>query len=462
MNAPARMNGTILPVRLLRAARRWLADVPIADVVDRRNAPMLQIVLLVVGVVPPLLWFYRIVLSDLAWRADETASLAMSLVISAVAITSFALIRRGRFQWATRQLLVVVAVLVITAYVQTGFDRQGYEQPIQVVWLVLAGLVVGRKALWMMYAVYLVAFAAGVWVDVHAPGPSRFSVGDRIGAGVIGGVLFLLIAIVIDRSVAALRAALRDATRRGDELARTNARLNDEIAERERVTEQLIHARKVEAVGHLASGVAHDFNHLLALVAGYAHRGMRSETLDEAKRALTGIDSAARRAMAVAQTLLSFSRRDAARIETLDVNEALAEMRPMLAQLFDAGVHVDIEPATAPANVRFDRNQFALLVLNIATNAQHAMPEGGRFRITVDADEADRVSITLADSGHGMSDEVRQRIFEPFFTTKPAGQGTGLGLAVVAELLAAAGGRIDVLSRPDHGTSLRIDLPRVP
>ncbi len=461
MNAPARMNGTILPVRLLRAARRWLADVPIVDVVDRRNAPMLQIVLLVVGVAPPLLWFYRIVFSDLAWRAGETASLLMSLVISAVAITSFALIRRGRFQWATRQLLAVVAVLVITAYVQTGFDRQGYEQPIQVVWLVLAGLVVGRKTLWTMYAVYLVAFAAGVWVDVHAPGPSRFSTGDRIGAGVIGGVLFLLVAIVIDRSVAALRAALRDATRRGDELARTNARLNDEIAGRERVTEQLIHARKVEAVGHLASGVAHDFNHLLALVAGHARRGMRGETLDEAKHALTGIEAAARRAAAVAQTLLNFGRRDATLVEAFDVNEALAGMRPMLAQLFDAGVHVDIASSAAPAIIRFDRNQFALLVLNIATNAQQAMPEGGRFRITVDAHEADRVSIRFADSGRGMGDDVRQRVFEPFFTTKPAGQGTGLGLAVVADLVAAAGGRIDVRSRLDHGTTFRVDLPRM-
>ncbi len=462
MNAPARMNGRSPPVRLLRAARRWLADVPIADAVDRRNAPMLQIVLLVVGIAPPLLWFYRIVFSGLAWRAGETASLAMSLFISAVAMASFALIRRGRFQWATRQLLAVVAVFVVAAYVQTGFDRQGYEQPIQVVWLVLAGLVVGRKALWAMYAVYLVAFAAGVWVDVHSPSPSRLSTGDRIGAGVIGGVLFLLIAIVIDRSVAALRTALRDANRRGDELARSNARLSEEIAERERVTEQLIHARKVEVVGHLASGVTHDFNHLLGLIAGHVRRGLRSEALDEARNALTGIDAATRRATAVAQTLLNFARRDATRIEVFDVNEVLAEMRPMLAQLFEAGVQVDFEPSSAPAAIRFDRNQFALLVLNIATNAHQAMPQGGTFRIAVDASATDTVAIAFTDSGRGMSDEVRQRIFEPFFTTKPAGQGTGLGLAVVADLIAAAGGRIDVRSRPDHGATFHIELPRAP
>lgn len=453
---------TARPVRALRACRDWLANVPVADAVDRRNAPTLQIVLLVLVFASSLLWLYRIGFSGVPWRAGETASLLMSLCIVVVATASFLLIRRGRFQWATRQLLVVVAILLVAAYLQSGLDAQGYEQPLQVVWLVLAGLVVGRPALWAMYAVFVLAFASGVGVDIAsdlaAADAAKFSAADRIGNGVIAAVIFLLIAIVIDRSVSALRAALREANERGDQLARANARLHEEIAGRERVTEQLIHARKVEAVGHLASGVAHDFNHLLGLVLGYARRGSGADDIDEARKALSGVESAAHRATAVARTLLNFSRREATRLETFDANAALVEAQPMLAQLFGPRVHLSIETSPAPAWIRFDRSQFTLIVLNIATNANQAMADGGSFRIAVDAGGTG-VGIAFGDSGHGMSADVRQRIFEPFFTTRPAGHGTGLGLAVAADLVGAAGGGIDVHSAPGAGTTLRLTLP---
>ena len=447
----------------LRAVHRWLANVPVIDAVDRRNAPMVQSILLVLVVLASSLWIYRIGFSGLPWRSGEALSFLMSLCVIAVCAASVVLIRRGHFKWATRQILVVVSVFLILAYAQNGFDGQGYEQPIQVVWLVLAGLIVGRPALWAMYAVLVLAFACGIGVDITndlaAAAPSRFSVADRVGSGVIAAGIFLLIALAIDRSVSALRAALRAANERGDQLARANAGLSEAIAERERVTEQLIHARKVEAVGHLASGVAHDFNHLLGLVIGYAGRGIRSADLDEARTTLVNIDSAARRATAVAQTLLNFSRREATRAEIFEIDEVLMEMRPMLVQVFGNRAQMEIDFAGTSAAVCFDRSQFALIVLNIAINAHHAMPAGGTFRIAAVMD-AEKVSITLSDTGHGMSAEVQERIFEPFFTTKPAGQGTGLGLAVAADLLATAGGSIDVRSKPEEGTRLRINLPR--
>ncbi len=447
-----------------RSLRSWLADVPVVDPVERRNAPMVQLVLLVLAVAASLLWIYRIVFSGIPWRSGETVDLLTSLGVIVVCLGGVILIRRGRFQRATRMVLAVVALMLLAASARNGFDGQAYEQPMQVVWLVLAGLIVGRPALWCMYAVLVLAIVLGIATDIAADlptaaAPPRHAVSDRIGSGIIAATIFLLVTLAIDRSVAALRATLREANRRGDQLALANARLGEEIAERERLTEQLIHARKVEAVGHLASGVAHDFNHLLGLILGHARRGMRSDGLTAAKDALGGIDSAARRATAVAQTLLNFSRRDATRVEVFDANEALAELQPMLTQLFGAGVRLDIEPSAGPARISFDRNQFSLLVLNIATNAHQAMPEGGRFRIAVDAGTTDTVSISFADTGQGMSDEVRGRIFEPFFTTKPAGQGTGLGLAVVANLIAAAGGRIAVDSRPDHGSLFHIELP---
>lgn len=456
-------SGTPVLLRPLRAIQRWLANVPVADAVDRCNAPMVQSILLVLIISASSLWIYRIGFSDLPWRSGETSSFLMSLCVMGICAASVVLIRRGRFKWATRQILLVVSVFLVVAYAQSGFDAQGYEQPIQAVWLVLAGLIVGRSTLWAMYAVLLLAFACGVGTDIAndlaATVPSEFTPADRIGSGLIAAAIFLLVALAVDRSVAALRAALRQANERGDQLAHANAGLIEAIAERERVTEQLVHARKVEAIGHLASGVTHDFNHLLGLVIGYAGRGARSVDLEEAKTMLVNIDSAARRATAVAQTLLSFSRREATCAEVFEIDEVLVEMRPMLVQIFGSRSQLEIDLAVTSAAVCFDRSQFILIVLNIATNAHQAMPNGGTFRIAVGV-TTDVVSITFSDSGDGMSAEVQERIFEPFFTTKPVGQGTGLGLAVAADLLAAAGGSIDVRSKPGQGTTLRIDLPR--
>lgn len=451
-------------LRPVRAIHRWLANVPVTDAVDRRNAPMVQTILLLLVFLASSLWIYRIGFSGLPWRSGETSSFLMSLCVITVCAASVVLIRRGYFKWATRQILLVVSVFLIIAYVQNGFDAQDFEQPIQVVWLVLAGLIVGRSTLWGMYAVLLLAFACGVNTDIAndllAAAPSKFSAADRIGSGVIAAAIFLLIAIVVDRSVAAMRAAMREANERSDQLALANTVLSEAIAERERVTEQLIHARKVEAVGQLASGVAHDFNHLLGLVIGYAGRGVRSGDLEEAKSTLVNIDSAARRATAVAQTLLNFSRREATRAEVFEIDVVLMEMRPMLVQIFGNRTLLEIDSAGSPATVCFDRSQFALIVLNIATNAHHAMPAGGTFRIGVETGATETVSVMFSDTGHGMSADVRDRIFEPFFTTKPAGQGTGLGLAVASDLIAAAGGSFDVHSKPDEGTTLRINLPR--
>jgi signal transduction histidine kinase len=422
---------------------------------------MLQIVLILFGFVPPLLWLYRILLSGLPWRPSETASLAMSLALSAIAIVSLLLVRRGRFKWAAGQLLAVAALLMMLDYARAGFTAQAYEQPVQVIWIVIAGLVLGRRALWLMYGCHLVAFALGLVRDLSLHSGEGFDAwNNQLVSALITAVIFLLIAIVVDRSVAALRESLREATLRGDELARANIRLEAEIDERERMKDQLVHAQKVEAVGRLASGVAHDFNHLIGLMLGYAQIGQRSGDPAELKHALAGIEIAAQRATTIAGTLLNFARREATQFEVFDAGEALREMKPMLAQLFDSGVKVDIETPTAPAPISFDRAQFTLVVLNIAANANQAMPRGGTFRVTARPSEDAGVELELADTGHGMSPDVQQRIFEPFFTTKPRGQGTGLGLAVAINLVSSAGGEITVESEPDRGSTFHIRFLR--
>jgi signal transduction histidine kinase len=442
-----------------RASGSWLARVPVADAVDRRNAPMLQIVLLLLASLPPLMWAYRIFLSPLPWRAGEAASLAMSLFLSAIAVVSFVLIRRGRFRPATRLLLGVVMLLMLLSYADAGYSAQEYERPVQAVWIVLAGLIVGRRALWSMYFCLMLAFALGVAVDI-ASGKNQDAWSDQIMSATIAAVIFLLVAVVVDRSVSALRESLAEATRRGDELEHVNRRLEAEIVERERVKEQLVHAQKVEAVGRLAGGVAHDFNHLLNLMLGYAQRGRSTSDIDTAKAALGGVESAVQRAAAIVQTLLNFSRREPARREIFDVAAALVEMRPMLQQSFDSSVRLRFDIAEGVHRIAFDRTQFTLIVLNVASNASHAMPDGGEFRVALHGSVGDDVVIEFADDGQGIGADVLPHIFEPFFTTKPRGKGTGLGLAVARNLVEEAAGRMDAQSEPGRGTRLRLWLPR--
>lgn len=454
VSAPLRRIGTPL-----RALSGWLSRAPIEDPVDRRNAPMLQILLLLLASTPPLMWLYRIFGTDSPWRPGETASLVISLVISAFAVLDFWLVRRGRFQGAVRLLMVVVAIGMLLGYLGSGFGAMRYEQPIQAVWLIVAGLVIGRRALWLMYGWMVLAFAAGSAVDFRAQDnidPAMVVAVDCV----IASLIFLFIAIVVDRTVAALRESLRAATRRGDELDRSNARLQAEIAERERVQEQLVHAQKVEAVGRLAAGVAHDFNHLLGLIVGHASRGRRDDADPEAqRRALAGIDSAARRARAISSKLLNFSRLDVASPETFDAGQALREMQPMLRQLFDPATRILMTVPEQPQPIRFDRAQFDLLILNVAANANQAMPDGGTFQVELHPPAAGRLAFDLRDTGHGMDEATRARVFEAFFTTRPAGQGTGLGLAVVHGLVVDAGGRIVVDSAPGAGTTFRVELP---
>ncbi|WP_300615506.1 ATP-binding protein [Dokdonella sp.] len=437
----------------------WLWRAPVDDPVDRRNAPMLQVVLLLLGLAPPLMWGYRALFSGIPWRAGEATSMVSSLAVSVVALAGVLLIRRGRFQWAIRQMLALIALAMILGYAFGGSASQRYEQPLVVVWMVLAGLMVGRRALWVMYGCVLAAFVAGGFADLRAGNPIDTPPNVAVSIA-ISGLIFLLIAIVVDRSVRALRESLADATRRGDALAQANRRLEAEMVERERMQQQLVHAQKVEAVGLLAAGVAHDFNHLLGLILGYAAKGCGLDDVDGLKKALAGVEAAGRRATAVTQRLLTFARRGETRVERFDLGEALRDLQPMLRQLFAPDVRITCELPEALLAVDFDRGQFDLVVLAVAGNANDAMPDGGWFAIELrPAEDGSSAELSLRDSGQGMGKEARDRLFEPFFTTKPVGRGTGLGLSVASDLVRAAGGRIEVESELGEGTTIRVVLP---
>ncbi|MCD9032038.1 histidine kinase [Luteimonas sp. Y-2-2-4F] len=445
------------PARTWRAPWRWLAAAPVADPVDRRNAPMMQVVLALLALFPPLLWAYRLLAVPVPLQPGEYAGLASGLLLAALASAGWWLIRRGRFRLPVGLLLGAVAVAVMLSNAGGGMSGGQHELPLLAVWLVMAGLLLGRRALWALYAWMVLAFAVGIRVDIER-GHERFTSADLIVGGIIQSLIFLFVAVVIDRSVAALRESLQLANERGDALAASNRRLQDEARRREALQEQLVHAQKVEAVGRLAAGLAHDFNHLLTLVLGHAQRGRRLADDPRVAGAFDGVESAARRAHAVSRKLLAFSRMEEASMAVFDAGEVLAGMEPMLRQLFGPQVRLEIEAPPDPVPVHFDRAQLELILLNIAANAAQAMPDGGRFSARLSTDDRD-AQLSLADTGAGMPPEVLARIFEPFFTTRPAGQGTGLGLAVAHDLVADAGGRIDVDSAPGAGTTLHVRLP---
>lgn len=438
---------------------RWIADwlrkPPITDPVDQRNAPMVQVLMLMLGVLPCLSWGYRALLSDAAWREGEFSSMVVSLALASCALIGFVLVRRGLFKSAVRLLLAAIAGSMMVAAVRNGTQMGQHELPMLAVWLVLAGLVLGRPALWLMYGWIVLTNAVGTWVDIERGNP-RFSALDMGMGAVVTAVIFLFVAIVIDRSVSALRESLRVANERGNALSERNLRLQQEIERREALQTQLVHAQKLEAVGRLSSGIAHDFNHLLSLILGHAGRGLKQAESEAAQTAFKNIDSAVRRAAAVTRKLLNFSRLEQAQLELFDAAAALRETESMLRQLLGPSIRITLQMPESPCPVFFDRGQFELIVLNLAANAGHAMDGNGELQIALQPSAAGGIELGVRDSGHGMSAEVQAHIFKPFYTTKPAGEGVGLGLSVVRDLLLDCGGNIEVESAPGQGSHFRL------
>jgi signal transduction histidine kinase len=446
-------------IRLLGTSiYRWLDSAPIADSLDRRNAPVMQLLLLFIGILLPLNWAYHLLVVRISHWPGRDALFTADMATAAIALAGVCLIRRGRFGLAVRLLLGALLLTAAITAVAIGFAMLMYDQSNVVLSLIIGGLIMGRRTLWTIFAVQLAIFAIGMTIDaVHLvkmgkPGLPAFGNGPSIV------LTYLVITGVIDRCVSALRESLQESNARGQQLQR-------EMAERERTQAKLLHAQKMEAVGRVASGVAHDFENVIGVILGFSTR--RERLADSGTPALLdaleGVELAARRASAISRKLLSFSRNDVPTPETFDAALTLHELAPMLRQLFGHGIRLRMEDASARAlRVRLDRGQFELMVLNIAANARDAMDNEGVFTITMDSDAEERFAvIQLIDNGCGMSDDVRARIFEPFYTTKPPGEGTGLGLSVVRDLIEEANGEIEAIDTPGKGATFVIRLPLV-
>ncbi|HYY44740.1 MAG TPA: ATP-binding protein, partial [Actinomycetota bacterium] len=248
-----------------------------------------------------------------------------------------------------------------------------------------------------------------------------------------------------------------------------------DITDRKVLEDQLRQSQKMEAIGLLAGGISHDFNNLLAIIRNYASFVAEEVPVTDPKHQdLQEVIKAATRGAQLTRQLLTFSRRDVVQPRVLDLNEVVSDMHKMLSRTIPATVQLTTSLAPNLWSTKIDPGQIEQILMNLAVNAKDAMPGGGRVTIvTANAEiqtpgsdpgpkvpPGDYVTLSVADTGSGMSKQVLERIFEPFSTTKPKGQGTGLGLATVYGIVEQAGGHITADSEVGRGTTFTVYLPR--
>ncbi len=251
-----------------------------------------------------------------------------------------------------------------------------------------------------------------------------------------------------------------------------------ELSELKRAEERLRRAQRMEAVGRLAGGVAHEVNNMMTIILGFSDLlGRASDLPDLLQRDVDEIRKAATRAGRITQQLLAFSRQQVLQPADLKINSVVEELVPVLRLLLPANIKVETRLAPLDAAVRADRAQLEQVLINLAFNARDAMDEGGTIQLTTDSRQLDEAAgrrligipfppgqyglVSVIDSGHGMDSATLAQVFEPFFTTKPVGLGTGLGLATVYGIVKQSRGYVWVESTPGEGTTFTVGLPAV-
>ncbi|MBI4799982.1 MAG: response regulator [Desulfarculus sp.] len=244
--------------------------------------------------------------------------------------------------------------------------------------------------------------------------------------------------------------------------------------EQEKLKTQLIQSQKMESLGTLAGGIAHDFNNLLAVMTGFSELALDcAQGQESASQHLRQVIKAGHRATDLVRKILTFSRRTAAEMRPLDLNREIGQAVTLLERTLPKMISVHTHLAGDLKTINGDPNELEQVIINLATNAQDAMPQGGRLvletnNVTVAEDfsatylkvaPGDYVLLQISDTGQGMDAHIREQIFDPFFTTKAPGKGTGLGLSTVYGIVKSHGGHISCYSEPGYGTTFKIYLP---
>jgi len=247
-----------------------------------------------------------------------------------------------------------------------------------------------------------------------------------------------------------------------------------DVTEQRLLERQALQAHRLDGVGRLAGGVAHDFNNILSVILGAGELALAEPALLPGTRDhLAEIQAAATRATSLVQQLLQFAKRQPGEARVVSLRNLVNELEPLLRRLVGEGIELALAVGDAPLHVRVDPSQLEQVVMNLAANARDAMPDGGRLVLearTLRADAPARLGhaglpdgpcalLAVVDSGTGMPEEVRARALEPFFTTKETGKGTGLGLSICYGIVKQAGGSVAIESAPGNGTRIEVVLP---
>jgi signal transduction histidine kinase len=404
-----------------------------------------------------------------SYRLDWTSPIALGYLL--VLAATF----RRTLPYRLRALFLLYALAVVAGL---GFVRVGLQVGPSVgsaLVVVLAGLLLGRGALLIAYAVMtstLLGVGAAhsrlgaVWVAENASDPAHFGnwVRGAFAFGLFGGVLAVAVMYVVSRIERTL-------------LARTVALEELSAAQRQReqaeqalalANQQILQMQKLEALGRLSGGVAHDFNNALVVIMGWTDI-MREQLSDprDLKKALDEIGAAAQSAARLTQQLLSFGRKAMHLPESVSLVDLVERFSETLSRLMpdNVRVHCDFGQQVPPALV--DPGQMHQVLVNLCLNARDAMPTGGELTLGVHAKHVARgavqpagrwVELSVRDSGVGMDAHTLENAFEPFFSTKGE-QGNGLGLASVYGIVQQSGGHVSVQSRPGQGSTFTLLLP---
>jgi signal transduction histidine kinase len=414
-----------------------------------------------------LVTFHWSYLDEIFYKRARSGPLAAIIIdlctdvaMTVTAWLSLYLIRKGKFRLAVSIFLSTVLVCGAVAYIAFGYHATDGNLTFIMV-LALSGLMLGRSALWYVYtaeAATLILSSSPTSVT-NTPNFHAIAVDAFNSLPMRALISFFVITIIFDRSTSALRESFHEVNAQRQQLAL-------EIAARERTQEQLFHSQKMDAMGRIASGIAHDMNNIFGIIIGFATERDRispdAEDVDPElaaiAEAMDGIDVAARRGTSVCQKLLAFSRQDTSNPTIFDMVSVLHSISPLILKLLPSTVEVKWHLPDIGVYVFFDRGQFELAIINLVSNARDAMPNGGTCTLSIGCEHGYAV-LSVEDTGVGMSEIVKIRIFEPFFTTKAVGNGTGLGLSIVDSLVRDFGGWMEVESAQGIGSVIRIKLP---
>ena len=292
-------------------------------------------------------------------------------------------------------------------------------------------------------------------------------------------ILTLLISTFEDmvrtnRELQRSRIALAEAKSRVEEHAHRQLELAEN--ERKKLQEQLLQAHKMEAIGRLAGGVAHDFNNILTVIIGYGQALCEeSESASVARQYAQEVLEAAQRAAGLTQQLLAFSRRQILQPRVLQLNTSVTNIEKMVRRLIGEHINLALNLDADLGHIKADPSQIEQVLMNLVVNARDAMPSGGNLIIETAnicfdnsfaySHEVDHpgsyVMLAVSDTGVGMDPDTKARIFDPFFTTKESGKGTGMGLSTVYGIVRQSGGNVSVYTEQGYGTTFKVYLPRV-